>query len=291
MRLIGAGLLLPGLLLHHPAPAHEAKAGRAPAKKPPARAAREGPARPVGAGAAEPCVHVVRAGDSVSRVAARHGLRRAALVEANGLARPHVLRPGQRLRLPGCGEERTASPGGAPPPPAAAPDGSVVARVGPRRVLTRLSLVGPDRETIGFVWPVDGPVISHFGRRGRGWHAGSDIGAEPGTPIAAAADGTVVYSGWARAYGRTVKIQHEDGFVTVYAHNLENLVQVGDRVAAGQVIATVGRSGRASAHHLHFEILHEGVAYDPLQLLPPSLVALAAPEDGVGPADPESHAE
>ena len=67
--------------------------------------------------------------------------------------------------------------------------------------------------------------------------------------------------------GGCVKIQHPNGFVTVYAHNNENLVQVGDEVEAGEMIATVGRSGRASAHHLHFEIRRDGMAFNPLFLL------------------------
>ena len=65
-----------------------------------------------------------------------------------------------------------------------------------------------------------------------------------------------------------IRIEHEDGFVTLYAHNLENLVEVGDRVSAGTIIGTVGRSGRVTGPHLHFEIRHAGMVYNPLHLLP-----------------------
>ena len=65
-----------------------------------------------------------------------------------------------------------------------------------------------------------------------------------------------------------VKIDHDGGFVTVYAHNERNLVEVGEHVAAGQIIARVGRTGRATADHVHFEIRHEGRVYNPLYLLP-----------------------
>ena len=65
-----------------------------------------------------------------------------------------------------------------------------------------------------------------------------------------------------------MKIEHNDGYVTVYAHNDENLVLVGMRVAAGDPIATVGRTGRATADHLHFEIRRNGAVYNPLYLLP-----------------------
>jgi murein DD-endopeptidase MepM/ murein hydrolase activator NlpD len=90
----------------------------------------------------------------------------------------------------------------------------------------------------------------------------------------------VVVSGWERFYGNMIKLQHAGGFMSTYAHNLENLAEVGDVVEAGAVIATVGRSGRASASHLHFEIRREGVAYNPLYLLemPDGPVLASAPE-------------
>ena len=69
-------------------------------------------------------------------------------------------------------------------------------------------------------------------------------------------------------YGRVVKIEHEQGFLTVYAHNDENLVEVGDRVVPGQRIATVGRTGRATNFHVHFEIRRDGRVYNPLYMLP-----------------------
>ena len=98
---------------------------------------------------------------------------------------------------------------------------------------------------IDFVWPVIGPVVSSVGRRRSGWHAGIDIRAEAGTPVYAAAPGTVYFSGWAKAYGRVVMIEHSNEFMTIYAHNLQNMVDVGDTVEAGTMIASVGRSGRA----------------------------------------------
>jgi murein DD-endopeptidase MepM/ murein hydrolase activator NlpD len=119
-----------------------------------------------------------------------------------------------------------------------------------------------------FAWPVEGTVTSLFGRRRSGWHRGIDVKAERGTIIFAAAEGTVVVSGVEPRYGRVVKIEHDDGFMTVYAHNEENLVQVGMRVGAGDPIATLGRTGRATAHHVHFEIRRNGSVYNPLYLLP-----------------------
>jgi murein DD-endopeptidase MepM/ murein hydrolase activator NlpD len=119
-----------------------------------------------------------------------------------------------------------------------------------------------------FAWPVEGAVSSSFGRRWRGWHRGVDIVATEGTPIYAVAAGVVVVSGIEPRYGLVVKIEHDHGFMTVYAHNLANSVEVGHRVAAGQEIGNVGQTGRASGAHLHFEIRHEGRAVNPLYLLP-----------------------
>jgi lipoprotein NlpD len=119
-----------------------------------------------------------------------------------------------------------------------------------------------------FQWPVDGPVSSTFGRRRSGWHRGIDIKADKGTPVIAAAMGLVIASFVERRYGNVVKVAHDNGFVTVYAHNHRNLVDVGDWVAAGQRIALVGRTGRATGEHLHFEIRHEGLVYNPIYLLP-----------------------
>jgi Peptidase family M23 len=121
-----------------------------------------------------------------------------------------------------------------------------------------------------FEWPVEGLVSSQFGRRGKGWHRGIDIQAEAGTPVRAAA-GTVVASGYEPRYGLVIKIEHSPDILTVYAHTLQNLVDIGEYVQAGQVIGHVGRSGRASDYHLHFEIRHAGVTYDPILLLSPSL--------------------
>ncbi len=217
------------------------------------------------------CTHTVRSGESLSRIATRYRVTRAAVIRANHLPNPGALRIGRRLIVPGC-----RPPAETGPPVARAAeliaDGIVVKRVGPLRILTQLVLTPPDfqEERIPLVWPVEGPVISTFGQRARGWHAGIDISAEMGSQVYAAAPGTVVYSGWIRAYGQVVKIEHWNGFITLYAHNLKNLVEAGEEVEAGQVIATVGRSGHATGPHVHFEIRRDGRAYNPLHLLEPS---------------------
>jgi murein DD-endopeptidase MepM/ murein hydrolase activator NlpD len=119
----------------------------------------------------------------------------------------------------------------------------------------------------GFVWPVSGVVVSGFGMRWGRMHEGIDISASTGTPIRAAAAGTVIWSGWRGGYGNAVIIDHGGGLSTVYAHASALLVSQGQRVAQGQTIALVGSTGNSSGPHLHFEVRVNGVAVDPLLYL------------------------
>ncbi len=120
-----------------------------------------------------------------------------------------------------------------------------------------------------FAWPAHGTVSSTFGPRGNAHHDGIDIAAPEGTPVRAALDGTVVYTGVLRGYGKVVILAHRDGLTTVYAHNSKNLVKQGARVARGAVIAFVGRTGRTTGPNLHFEVRKDNRARDPLAFLPP----------------------
>jgi murein DD-endopeptidase MepM/ murein hydrolase activator NlpD len=121
--------------------------------------------------------------------------------------------------------------------------------------------------------PVNGRITSKFGPRrdpvhgGHRHHRGIDIAAPRGTPIEAAATGTVVFAGRQRGYGKTVIVELPDGRHTRYAHADKLMVSAGDEVRAGQVIATVGSTGRATGPHLHFEVTENGRAVNPLQVL------------------------
>lgn len=135
-------------------------------------------------------------------------------------------------------------------------------------------------------WPVRvGYLSSEFGfrlhpsRGTRAFHSGLDFAAPRGTPIFAVAEGVVTFSGRRNGYGRTVEIRHPDGLLTRYAHNEANLVEVGEDVRRHQKIATVGSSGRTTGTHVHFEVLRNGVAIDPLPFVGrqrPSLLLTAA---------------
>jgi murein DD-endopeptidase MepM/ murein hydrolase activator NlpD len=119
----------------------------------------------------------------------------------------------------------------------------------------------------GFIWPVNGPVVSGYGMRWGRLHEGIDISAASGTPIWAAAAGTVIYAGWLGGYGNLVVVDHGNGLATAYAHASAILVGVGQSVAQGETVALVGSTGNSSGPHLHFEVRVNGVAVDPLLYL------------------------
>jgi len=98
-------------------------------------------------------------------------------------------------------------------------------------------------------------------------HNGTDFGARRGTPILAAAEGKVIFSGRKGGYGNVIKIQHKDGYVTLYAHQSRLKAKVGQYVSAGQVIGYVGSTGRSTGPHLHFGLYKNGRAIDPMRLV------------------------
>jgi murein DD-endopeptidase MepM/ murein hydrolase activator NlpD len=101
----------------------------------------------------------------------------------------------------------------------------------------------------------------------RAFHEGMDFVAEMGTAIVAAAGGVVVYSDFHPQYGNMVEIDHGNGLVSRYAHASKRLVKLGELVLSGGKIAEVGRTGRATGAHLHFEVRHRGVPQNPAQFL------------------------
>ena len=120
---------------------------------------------------------------------------------------------------------------------------------------------------ISLARPVSGTITSRFGLRGRGTHTGLDIANNVGTPIKAAAAGTVTYSGWKGSYGNLVIISHGNGVQTYYAHCNSLYVTAGQYVSQGQTISTVGSTGNSTGPHLHLEIRVNGVAQNPQNYL------------------------
>jgi murein DD-endopeptidase MepM/ murein hydrolase activator NlpD len=119
----------------------------------------------------------------------------------------------------------------------------------------------------GLIWPVSGPVVSPFGYRWGRLHAGIDIAVGYGTPIHAAAAGTVVLAGWVSGYGNYTCIDHGGGMATCYAHQSSYAVSQGASVGQGQVIGYVGCTGHCFGPHLHFEVRINGNPVDPLGYL------------------------
>lgn len=119
-------------------------------------------------------------------------------------------------------------------------------------------------------FPLNGVISSRFGLRNdpftgmERFHHGVDIAAKEGTPVYPAAGGRVIFSGYKEGYGNVVDIIHEDGLVTRYGHNLKNVVNQGDMTKTSEPIAYVGMTGRATGPHLHFEVIKDGSAMDPL---------------------------
>jgi murein DD-endopeptidase MepM/ murein hydrolase activator NlpD len=119
----------------------------------------------------------------------------------------------------------------------------------------------------GLIWPVSGPVTSPFGWRWGRLHQGIDIGVGTGTPIKAAASGTIIYCGWESGYGNLTVIDHGGNLATAYGHQSSIAVACGQQVAQGEVIGYVGSTGHSTGPHLHFEVRINGSPVDPLGYL------------------------
>lgn len=125
------------------------------------------------------------------------------------------------------------------------------------------------RSLAGFLWPARGVFTSGFGLRRhplfgiRRMHTGQDIAAPYGTPVQAAADGRVIYTGWFGGYGKIVVLDHGQNISTLYAHLSQILTRTGDQVRRGEVIGRVGSTGYSTGPHVHFEVRVDGRPIDP----------------------------
>jgi murein DD-endopeptidase MepM/ murein hydrolase activator NlpD len=135
------------------------------------------------------------------------------------------------------------------------------------------------------IWPVDGPLMSSFGRRidpfsGEGAvHTGVDIAGLTGTPVRATADGFVAHAGYSGGYGRLVVLEHGNNFETYYAHLSRIRVITGQAIRRGEVIGLVGATGRVTSPHLHYEVRRGGAPVNPYQYLKTTVASAAQPLD------------
>jgi murein DD-endopeptidase MepM/ murein hydrolase activator NlpD len=139
------------------------------------------------------------------------------------------------------------------------------AKAAPQQSFFDRRIVAPTNSSMAFAWPASGKVIANFGAAPNGErNDGINIAVPQGAPIRAAASGTVSYSGdELKDYGNLLLIQHDGGYVTAYAHAQQLLVQKGEFVAKGQVIAYAGHTGDVTTPQLHFEIRHGTIPVNP----------------------------
>jgi len=186
----------------------------------------------------------VEKGDTLWDISRAYGVPIEEIVKVNSLKSADDITPGQLLLLPGA------------------------------KLPGALAQVASSSRSSGLSWPLSGSVTDGFGWRThpitgqRQFHEGLDIAASEGTPVRAAAGGTVSYADWMAGYGRLVVIQHGNGVETRYGHLRGLAVSTGQRVVAGKVIGYVGQTGDATGPHLHFEVRVGGQPKNPRNYLP-----------------------
>jgi murein DD-endopeptidase MepM/ murein hydrolase activator NlpD len=239
--------------------------------------------------AAPPSVHVVNQGDTLLSIAHRNHLPVAELAKANGIDAKAKLKLGQKITVPGA--KSAAAPAAVQPavaaaqPAALAAPATKVAAAEPTKEKARLAQATTTPEAAvtetpvktaeatgalpTFRWPVRGRVVTGYGAKTNGKaNDGINVAVPEGTPVKAAEDGVVAYSGnELKGYGNLVLVRHSNGYVTAYAHASELLVKRGETIKRGQIIAKSGQSGEVGSPQLHFEIRKGSSPVDPLQFL------------------------
>jgi lipoprotein NlpD len=255
-------LILAGCAARKPAPVVDRTAAGAPLR----------PAKPAGAPApaAAPAgdgYYTVRKGDTLYSIALEHGGDYRELAQWNELDDPARIRVGQVLRVkpPDPPPGVTVTPARVPGRPEGRPIGSAPATPPAKKPPVADAPKGTGDGRIDFMWPKKGKVIAGFSEpRSKG----IDIDGKPGDPVVAAAAGRVTYTGSGiPGLGKLVVIKHDNGFITVYAHNRDIVVKEQQTVARGQKIAELGNTD-ADRPKLHFQIRKGSAPVDPLRYLP-----------------------
>lgn len=258
---------------------------------------------------AQEVYHVAR-GDTLYGISRSFGVNMNTLARVNKLSPPYTIYPGQALVLPGrvetavadaratsrpaparsSGDQRSAPPPllvdrqttGTSSSPKPAPESTSASTSSKTKVAKASSppkavdTAPPARSSTRFGWPVQGKIISGFGPAGKGLHNdGVNIAVPEGTPVRAAENGVVVYSGnELRGFGNLLLLKHDGGWMTAYAHNRALLVERGATVRRGDVIAHSGQTGNVDRPQLHFEIRKGSKAVDPMDHLDGQGVAM-----------------
>ena len=234
--------------------------------------------------------HTVKKGDTLYSIAFSSGKDFVELAKINRVSAPYHIYPGQQLNLnasssrpPAATQKPKHSPAQRPiakpkkaKPKKAKPKKAKPEKNKPKKVTPRKDTVAKNRtEQSGFppqvqrwYWPTNGNIVSKFSLAPEG-NKGIDIAGKKGSPITAAADGKVVYTGSAlRGYGKLIIVKHSDAYLSAYAHNDKIMVKEQQWVKAGQKIGHMGKTGSEN-FKLHFEIRYKGKSVDPLRYLSP----------------------
>jgi murein DD-endopeptidase MepM/ murein hydrolase activator NlpD len=198
--------------------------------------------------------YTVAKGDTLAAIAQKYGVDTGAILAANDLANANQLAKGEVLIIPGASKLVTQV-------------ASIYTQTQqPRSLVDIITSPRPPTASTGgkLNWPVRGTITQYYSWR----HTAIDIANHLGTPIYAAEAGTVETAGWnSGGYGYQIVIDHGGGLKTRYAHLSKFVVSVGDQVARGQNIALMGSTGHSTGPHLHFEVMINGIRYNPLSYL------------------------
>ncbi|WP_176456426.1 M23 family metallopeptidase [Bordetella genomosp. 4] len=209
-----------------------------------------------GSGKVEPGYYRVQAGDTLNKIARQHNTSVSALMRLNNLSNPDRITKGQLLRVDGAS--------------GTAPTESANETTGSRTSGTRVPAASSSSSAavvrgLKLVWPAEGTLTQRYNGSSS---KGLTIVNKAGTPVKAAAAGSVVYAGnRLRGYGNLVIVQHSGDFLSIYAHNSKLLVKEGQKVSQGQQIADMGNTDRKGPG-LYFELRHRGQPVDPSAALP-----------------------
>ncbi|MVW72588.1 peptidoglycan DD-metalloendopeptidase family protein [Bordetella sp. 15P40C-2] len=216
-------------------------------------------------GKVEPGYYRVQPGDTLSKIARQHNTSVSALMRLNKLSDPNRIEKGQVLRVSASGA--TASSGSGTTASTAPSRTTTPSKTsGTRTPAVSSSASSAVVKSLKLVWPADGTLTQRYNGSSS---KGLTVVNKAGTPIKAAAAGSVVYAGnRLRGYGNLVIVQHSTDFLSIYAHNNKLLVKEGQKVSQGQQLAEMGSTDR-NGPGLYFELRYRGQPVDPTAALPP----------------------
>lgn len=201
--------------------------------------------------------YIIKKGDNLWNIARKYDISLNRLLKYNNINNPNLIHPGQALIIPSTSVIKNIK------------TDTISYNKKNNKVKSTRRIKKKYSKKFKFIWPAKGRITSEFGVRRSPYnkkmefHTGIDIACKLGKNFTAAERGKVIFSGIRRGYGKTIIIQHKNGYKTVYAHALLSLVKTGQYVEKGQLIGRVGNTGLSTGPHLHFEIRKHNVALDP----------------------------